>query len=116
MKRARFTESQIVAILKEADVGISVGDVICKHGISLISVQKVRICKVSSHPGGQRKTTRRKALRSKNPAPSAPPKDFFDLLARLRLESATTQKAARESGTVQRDPQGLMTAMQTVDR
>jgi hypothetical protein len=32
MKRARFIESQIVAILKEADAGLPVGDVIRKHG------------------------------------------------------------------------------------
>ncbi len=34
MRKARFTESQIVAILKEADAGLPAGDVIRKHGIS----------------------------------------------------------------------------------
>ena len=34
MKRARFTETQIVAILKEADSGVPVKDVCRKHGIS----------------------------------------------------------------------------------
>lgn len=34
MKRSRFSESQIVAILKEADAGIKVADVCRKHGIS----------------------------------------------------------------------------------
>ena len=34
MKRSRFTESQIVAILKETDSGIKVSDVCRKHGIS----------------------------------------------------------------------------------
>ena len=34
MKKARFTESQIVAILKEADSGVSVKDICRKHEIS----------------------------------------------------------------------------------
>jgi len=34
MKRTRFTETQIVAILKEADSGIQVKELCRKHGIS----------------------------------------------------------------------------------
>lgn len=34
MKKTRFTETQIVAILNEADAGITVQDVCRKHGIS----------------------------------------------------------------------------------
>jgi len=34
MKRSRFTETQIIAILKEADSGITVKDICRKHGIS----------------------------------------------------------------------------------
>ena len=34
MKRSRFSESQIVSILKEADAGAKVKDLCRKHGIS----------------------------------------------------------------------------------
>lgn len=34
MKKSRFTESQIVAILKEADSGLKVAEVCRKHGVS----------------------------------------------------------------------------------
>jgi len=33
MKRKRFTEAQIVGFLKEAEAGVSIGDVCRKHGI-----------------------------------------------------------------------------------
>lgn len=34
MKKSKFTESQIVAILNEADAGLKVAEVCLKHGIS----------------------------------------------------------------------------------
>ncbi len=35
MRRSRFTESQIVAILKEGEAGVPVAEVLRTHGISL---------------------------------------------------------------------------------
>ena len=40
MKRTRFTEEQIIAILKEQEAGVPVADLCRKHGVSNASIYK----------------------------------------------------------------------------
>lgn len=46
MKRSRFSEEQVIAILKEEEAGMATADVCRRHGISsatLLSLQKLRM-------------------------------------------------------------------------
>ncbi len=40
MKRSRFTEDQIIGILKEHEAGVSVAELCRKHGVSTASLYK----------------------------------------------------------------------------
>jgi transposase-like protein len=40
MKRSRFSEEQIIAILKEHEAGIAVAELCRKHGVSDASIYK----------------------------------------------------------------------------
>lgn len=42
MKRSRFTEEQIIGMIKEQESGIPTAEVCCKHGISSASFYKYK--------------------------------------------------------------------------
>lgn len=43
MKRSRFSEEQIIAILKEHEAGVSVADLCRKHGVSDASIYNWKV-------------------------------------------------------------------------
>ncbi len=44
MKKSRFTDSQIMTILKQAETGTPVAELCCEHGMSNASFYRCRSC------------------------------------------------------------------------
>ena len=54
MKRNRFSEEQIIGILKEHEAGVPVADLCRKHGVSNASIYKLTWCDRSCSVSGDR--------------------------------------------------------------
>lgn len=61
MKRNRFSEEQIIGILKEHEAGVSVADLCRKHGVSDASIYKWK-----AKFGGMEVSEAKKALEDEN--------------------------------------------------
>jgi len=82
MKRSRYTEEQIIGILKEHQAGMSAGDLCRKHGVSEATFYKWR----SKYGGMEVSDARRlKALEEEN-------RRLKKLLAESMLDAATLKE------------------------
>ena len=88
MKRSKFSDSQILAFLKQAEVGTAVSNLCREHGISSATFHKWR-----AKFGGMDASlmTRMKELEEEN-------RRLKKLLAETMLENEVTKEALRKNG------------------
>lgn len=93
MKRSRFTEGQIIGILKEQEAGISVADLCRKHGVRDATVYKWK-----ANYGGMdvSEARRRKGLEDENAR-------LKRLLAGAMLDTAALKDLLGKSGDARRE-------------
>jgi putative transposase len=88
MKRKRFSEEQIVGILKDHEAGVAVSELCCKHGVSDASIYKWK-AKYSGLDVSE--ANRLKALEDENSKLKKP-------LAEAMLDNAMLKNTASKNG------------------
>lgn len=96
MKRLRFTEEQIIAILREQEAGMKTAEVCRKHGIS-----EATFCKWKSKFGGMEVSEARQLK-----APEDENAGLKRLLAGAMLEKAMLKDIASKNGDARRPTGG----------
>src|SRR3954449_12262216 len=96
MKRSRFTEEQIIAILREQDIGAKTADVCRKHGISGATFYKWK----AKYGGLEVSDAKRlKALEDENAK-------LKKLRAEAMLDNAMLKDVAAKNGDARREARG----------
>ena len=100
MKQKRFTDEQIIGILKEADAGMVVADLCRKHGMSSATFHAWK-----SKPGGRElsEARRRRGLEEENAKPKR-------LLAEAMLDNAGLKDLLGKNGDARRQARSRRTA------
>lgn len=92
MKRSRFTEEQIIGVLKEQEAGAKTADVCCKHGVSEATFYKWK----AKYGGMDVSEVRRlKALEDENAR-------LKKLLAEAMLDNAVLKEISSKNGDARR--------------
>ena len=101
MRRSRFTEEQIIAMLKEQEAGMATTDVCRKHGVSSATFYKWK-----SKYGGLEVSDARKlrALEDENAK-------LKKLLAEAMLDNAILKDVAAKNGDARREAGGCGTCL-----
>lgn len=96
MKRSRFSEEQIIAVLREQEAGSSTADVCRKHGVSSATFYKWKATYGGMDVSQARKL---KVLEDENAR-------LKRLLADAMLDNAVLKEVASETGEACRSPEG----------
>jgi putative transposase len=104
MKRSRFTEEQVIGILKEQEAGAKTVDVCRKHGISDATFYKYKAKYGGMHVSDARKL---KALEDENAK-------LKKLLAEAMLDNAILKDVAAKNVWSASSVQGFATSQMTI--